>query len=297
MAGANRTVTLAGWWEILKRACAGAAEHNVSLIAAGVGFYALLAVFPALGVFVSLYGLFSNPASVQQQIDSITSLFPAEGIKLIDDQLHALIAAPPGKLSTGLVVSILLALFTARTGASALMGALNISYAVEERRGLIMQNLIAIGLTLGILVFLIVTLVLVAIVPAILALVGFESSTTWLAALARWPLLSLIFMVGLAGTYRFAPCRDERHWSAMSPGVLVAAALWVGASALFSLYVSEFSSYDKTYGSLGAVVILLMWFYISALAILMGAEINAATERYIKAHAARSRMPVGLRGL
>jgi membrane protein len=294
--GANRTISLRGWFGIFKQAFAAAGHHNISLIASGVAFYALLAIFPALGVFVSLYGLIADPITVEQQINNIASLFPAEGVKLINDQLQALIAVPRGHLSVGLVVSIVLALFTARSGASAMMGALNIAYGAEEKRGIIMQNLVAIAMTLAILVFIVFALGMIAIVPAIFELLGLSTSLKWLAALIRWPLLAAFFMAGLACAYQFAPSRPSVRWSSMSPGAAAATALWIAASGLFSLYVSAFGSYDKTYGSLGAVVILSMWFYISALAVLIGAEINAETERYLIREARRTSLSASVQG-
>jgi Virulence factor BrkB len=176
-------------------------------------------------------------------------------------------------------LTLLLALWTASRGMSGLITAVNIAYEERERRGFFKLNLIAIGLTFGLLASGIVALLLVAILPAAAQILDLGAATTWLMMLAQWPLLIVLGMLGLAVLYRYGPDRDKPQWRWVSPGAIVATLLWILASVGFTIYVTNFSSYDKTYGSLGAVVILLTWLYLSALVVILGAVVNAQSER------------------
>jgi membrane protein len=271
-------IPCAGWWQILTRAWNSMGRDNISLIASGVGFYGLLAIFPGLAALVSTYGLVANGAEVEREIDLMRGLLPQEATGLIAQQLHSLAHASGGSLSLGVVIGILLALWSARSGASALITALNIAYREEERRSLVMQYATALAMTVALLFFGILALALVAIMPAILNILPLGGLLKNAFSLLRWPILAALFLAMLACLYRYAPSRAAPRWYWVSPGAICATVLWLAVSALFSLYVAWFGSYDKTYGSLGAVVILLMWFYLSAYAVLFGAEINAESE-------------------
>jgi membrane protein len=174
---------------------------------------------------------------------------------------------------------LLLALWSASRGMSGLITAINIAYEEKERRGFVKFNLIAIGLTLGLLIGGVVAIALVAMLPAAVQLVAVGSDTKWLLLIVQWPLLIVLVMLGLAVLYRFGPDRDKPQWRWVSPGTVTATLLWIAASIGFTVYVANFSSYDKTYGSLGGVVILLTWLYLSAFSVLLGAVINAQSER------------------
>jgi membrane protein len=267
-----------GWRQILVRVWNAMGRENLTLIAAGVSFYGLLSIFPALGALVSVYGLFLDANDVETQIEAARGLLPAEAVGLISAQLNGLVSAGSSKLGINLVVGLALALWTARTGASGLIAALNIAYGEIERRSLLTQQALALALTAGGVLFGILSLLLIAIVPAIIEFLPVGDTMQNLLALIRWPLLAFLFMVALSAVYRFAPSRREAQWRWVSWGAVAATVLWLSGSAGFSLYVSAFGSYDKTYGSLGAVVILLLWFWLSALSVLIGAAINAESE-------------------
>ena len=199
--------------------------------------------------------------------------------ELLSQQLHSLVEASSGALGIAAVVGLLLALWSASRGMSGLITAINIAYEEKERRSLVKFNLIAIGLTIGLVIGGIVTIALVAVLPAAVQLLAIGPATKWLLLLVQWPLLIVLALVGLALLYRFGPDRDKPQWRWVTPGAIAATASWIVASIGFTVYVANFNSYDKTYGSLGGVVILLTWLYLSTLSVLFGAVINAQSER------------------
>jgi membrane protein len=268
-----------GWWEVLRRTWSEIGEDNISHLAAGVGFYALIAIFPAFGALVALYGLIANPADVERHTMLLAAFMPAESLKLLTDALHNLVAKNHAGLSVGLVVSVLIAIWSARVGTGALMTALNVAYGEREKRNFIWFNAVALALTGGLVLFGIIAIFTVAVIPAALHFLPFPESWTNLISAVRWPILFVLVMLALAVIYRIAPSREQPRWQWVSPGALGATVLWVIGSALFSLYVGRFGSYNETYGSLGAVVVLLLWFWLSSYIILAGAELNAELER------------------
>jgi membrane protein len=268
-----------GWWEVLKRTWNEIGEDNISHFAAGVGFYAHIAIFPAFGALVALYGLIANPTDVERHTTLLAAFMPAESLKLLTDALHNLVAKNHAGLSVGLVVSVLLAIWSARVGTGALMTALNVAYGEREKRNFIWFNVVALTLTGGLVLFGIVATFTVAVIPAVLHFLPFPDSWINIISAVRWPILFVLVMVALAVIYRIAPSREHPRWQWVSPGAVGATVLWVIGSALFSLYVGRFGSYNETYGSLGAVVVLLLWFWLSSYIILAGAELNAELER------------------
>ena len=267
-----------GWLDILKRTWEQMSSDNVSLLAAGCAFYALLSIFPALTATVALYGLVADPHQVQQQVEAMGTFMPPEATKILSDQLQSLVSQPRGGLSVGLAVSVALALWSARAGTGVLMTALNIVYDEKEKRNFIWFNVTAFALTAGLVLFGIRSIMVVAVVPAVLKLLPLPETWKAIIAYVRWPILAALVVLALSILYRFAPSREGARWEWVTPGSIVATLLWLLASAGFSLYVARFSDYNQTYGSLGAVVILLMWFYVTGYAILIGAEINAEME-------------------
>jgi membrane protein len=211
-------------------------------------------------------------------------MVPAEARRLIADQLTHIVHGGNSKLGTGLVLSLAIGLWSANWGTSALMSALNVAYAEEERRSLLRYYASSLLLTGALIIFGIASLLLVAVIPAIIGLLPLGDFDKALVSWARWPVLIVLFSFGLAFIYRYAPCRREPRWHWVSWGALAATILWIGGSALFSLYVGAFASYDKTYGSLGAVAVLLMWLYLSAFAVLLGGKLNAETEHRTRHH-------------
>jgi membrane protein len=267
-----------GWWDILKRTWQQIGEDNISIVAAGVAFYALLSIFPSFTALVSLYGLVADPAAVQKQIAAAQGFLPAEATKLLADQLQSLVESPKTGIGVGLAISVTLALWSARAGTGAMMTALNIAYGEPERRNFVKFNLVAFGLTVGMILFGIVALLTVAVIPAVLKFLWLPESLSWLITLIRWPILAAFTIFALAALYRFGPSREKAQWQWVTPGSTMATVLWIIASIGFSIYVSKFGDYNKTYGSLGAIIILLTWFWISAYIFLGGAELNAEME-------------------
>jgi membrane protein len=268
-----------GMWEILKRVFIRMGADNLTLVAAGVAFYGLLAIFPALAALVSIYGLVADPHSVMETAGQISSFIPGEAAKLITDALQKLVTASKPSLNTAAIIAIAIALFSARSGMGSLMTGLNIACEVPEKRSFIMQQVIALGLTLGAVVFAVVALGTVAGVPVVLKFLPLGPFTEILISVLRWPLLAVLIFLGLAIIYRFAPSLPLPQWRFISRGAIAAAVLWIAGSALFSFYVSKFGDYDATYGSLGAVAILMLWLWLSALIVLLGATVDAEVDR------------------
>jgi membrane protein len=262
-------------------------RDNLSLVAAGVAFYAMTAIFPAIAVFVSIYGLFADPAKVQDQIASLSSLLPAASLKLLTDALHAYASKSNSSLSLALVVSFAFALWSAKAGVSSLMTGLNIANEQDEKRSFLVQQLVALALTSGAVIFSIVALSAVAILPVALSFLPMPPLLATILSLGRWPLLMILVGLGLAIIYRFGAYKEHPKWRWITWGAAIATLLWVMGSAGFSFYVSKFGSYDATYGSLAAPVVLLLWFWLSALVVLVGEEIDAELDHADKGEVRR----------
>lgn len=267
------------WKQILLRVKDEIKTDNVVLLAAGVAFYALLGIFPALIAAITIWGLVSDPAQIEQTLAGATEVMPQEAADLLNRQLGQIAGAGTGALSWTLVISLLGALWAASSGTKGLMNAVNTTYNEEHERTFLRERGLALLLTLGAIVFALVTLGLIAVLPTVIGALGLDGTMESIILLARWPLLLLAVMAGFAVLYRFAPDRDDADWNWLSWGAVVAGLLWVVASIGFSVYVQNFGNYDETYGALGAVIVLMLWFFITALCILVGAEINAEMER------------------
>ena len=286
-----------GWNDILRRTWRQVGEDNISIVAAGVAFYALLAIFPALGAALSIYGFFADPADVSQQLASLGGLLPGDAHSLLERQLSDVSAQSEAALSIGALVGVALALWSASAGIKTMMTALNIAYEEEEKRGFIRYNATALVMTLGAILAALVAISLVAILPPILEAIPMPEWLHWLVSLVRWPLLAVGVVVGLAVLYRFGPSRRLARWSWVSWGAAIATVLWIVGSLLFSWYAANFANYNETYGSVGAIIALLMWFYLTAYVVLMGAELNSEMERQTaKDTTSGPRKPMGARG-
>jgi len=266
-----------GWLQILKRAWKEGKEDNVSLMAAGVAFYAFLAIFPALIAAVGIYGLVANPDTVTQQVNDLLKGAPAETRTLVQQQLHNIVSTRSGALSTTVVIGILGALWSASGGMGNLMKAVNIAYDEDETRGFFKRRGTALLLTIGAILFVVVAVGLIAVLPGLLSSLG--TAGVVLVQVARWVGLVVAVMVALAIVYRYAPDRDNPKLMWASQGALIAGVIWVVASVGFAVYASTSGSYSKTYGALAGVIVLLMWLYITAYIVLLGAEVNAEAER------------------
>jgi membrane protein len=267
-----------GWMAIFKRTWSELTKDNVGLISAGVAFYFLLALAPALASFVSIYGLVLEPSEVQTQVEDLSTVLPADARSIITDQLERIVSQPDATLGLSFIISLGLALWSTSAATKSIMTAMNIAYEEKEKRGFIRFNANALMLTLGAIVFIAVSLALIAVVPAVIDRLGLGRAGEIAVAVLRWPILGVLVLGGLAAMYRYAPSRDEPKWSWVTTGSVVATVLWLAASAGFSLYVSKFGNYNETYGSLGAIVVMMLWMYITAYVVILGAELNAEME-------------------
>jgi membrane protein len=248
------------------------------VVAAGCAFFALFAIFPALSALISLYGLTADPATVEQQFRMLGSVLPAQAYDVVIEQIHRISAASGGTLGWGLALSLGLALWSANAGTQAMMAALNIAYEEPERRSLFRYYLNAFTFTIIGILGGVVMLLAIVYVPILFAFAGYSHAFEVVVRVARWLFLGLFGLFLLALLYRYGPCRRSAKWHWVSVGSLFVMVVWLIASAAFSLYVSNFATYDRVYGSLGAVIVLLFWLYISFYIVLLGAEINAELE-------------------
>ncbi len=286
-----------GWWQVVRRAFKESSADNVPILAAGVAFFAFLAIFPAIIAAITLYGIFADPETVAAQVRDLSAALPEQAQPILADQLQSVASASGGALGIGLVVSLLAAVWSASSGTGNLLKAINIAYDEDESRGFLKVRGIALALTLGAIVFLLLTLALVAVVPVVLNVLPLGQVGTILAQVLRWVLLVALVVAALAVTYRIAPDRDQPRFSWVTTGSLVATVLWIIGSVAFSLYVNNFGSYNKTYGAIAGVVVLMLWLYLTSYIVLLGAEINAESERQTRADTTRgASAPMGERG-
>ncbi|WP_116084212.1 YihY/virulence factor BrkB family protein [Tropicimonas sp. IMCC34011] len=275
-------ISKTGWIAIAKRVWAEQTNDHVGLIAAGVAFYGLLALFPAVTATMAIAGLIAEPDVVAGQIETFTAMMPADAASLLIDQVQAVTGSESGGLGIAAIFGILVAIYSASKGVNSLMEGLNVAFDQEEDRGFFMLTAMKFGLTFALIVGLVLIAILLAIVPAAIAFLPIgETLETWLNY-GRWPILLVVVCVGLAFLYRFGPSRSPRGWRWITPGAAIATALWVIGSLGFSFYVANFGSYNETFGALGGVIILLMWLWLSAYIVLIGAEIDAEMERQAK---------------
>ena len=266
-----------GWKDIALRAYHDIGENRLSLIAAGVTFFTLLAIFPAVAALVSCYGLVADAATINDQLASLQGILPQGALEIVGDQVKRLNAEGNSTLGLSLVFGVVLSVWSANGGVKHVFDALNLVYNEREKRNFFVLNLVSLAFTAGALLFLVLALAAVVAVPVILASLGLGADAWWLSLL-RWPVLLLAVLLGLALLYRYGPSRDAPRWRWVTPGGALAAMLWLGASVLFSWYVAHFGSYNKTYGSLGAAVGFMTWIWLSTMIMLAGAQVNAEME-------------------
>jgi membrane protein len=266
-----------GWKQILARTRKEFADDQVPMIAAGVSFYTLLAIFPGLAAFASLYGLFSDVGQVQHHLAVLSVILPGSAVQFFGQQMIRMAEAQKGGLSLTFVVGLLTSIWSANGAVKALMTGLNIAYEAQEKRSFIRRLLISMAFTLGFLVFGLAAIAVLGAGPAVEAYAGPHAA--FILNIVSWPILLAAMGIGIALLYRFAPDRPRARLEWITPGSLAALTLWLVVSALFSLYVGNFAHYDKTYGSLGAVVGFMMWNWLTDVVILAGAELNSEVER------------------
>jgi membrane protein len=266
-------------------------------IAAGVVFYVLLAIFPAIVVLVSIYALFLDPTTIRQLLATTAGIIPDEAFSLLEMEVTRIAAKSNGALGLTSLLALVVAVWSANSGTKSIFDALNIVYEESEKRSFIRLNLISLAFTLGSVAFLIVAATLVIGVPLVLGKWGYLEIGTIVFSLLRWPLLFIVLTGALSVLYRYGPSRHDAKWRWITPGSALAALIWLIASSLFSFYLSNFADYTATYGSLGAVIGFAMWLWITFISILLGAEVDAEIEHQT-AHdsTAGPPKPLGARG-
>jgi membrane protein len=286
-----------GWKDIFWRTYAEMQSDRLLSIAGGVAFFVLLAIFPAITALVSAYGLFFNTGTIINNLSLLNDVVPANVLSIVSEQAKRIASNSGGALSVGIVVGILVSLWSAMSGVKAMIDALNVIYEQQEGRSFLKLNLVALLFTLGGFAAFLLAIAAVIVLPLILSPIGLGSWAETLTRMLRWPVLLVVLLIGLAVLYRYGPYRRAARWQWVSVGSVFAAVTWIAASYLFSWYLSRFANYNATYGSLGAVVGLMMWLWISTIVVLLGAELNAEIEHQTARDSTVGReKPLGARG-
>lgn len=289
--------TLRDWVQILRRIFIEVGDDNVSVVAAGVAFFSLLAVFPLLTACLSIYGYFADPLDAQTMLMKISGLLPPDAWALLNDQITAVINQPKANLGLGIALGLLIALYSSGAGIRAVMRAMNIAYGEVETRGVTKFYAIAASMTVSMVVFVWVSLAVIIGVPALFKLLKLDGAAALATRAVPWVLLIALFAFASGVIFRFGPSRRPAKKRWVYPGIIFTTVSWLGLSAAFSFFVSNFASYNTTYGSLSAVIVLLMWFWLTAYVVIVGAEINAEMERQTIADTTRGPdRPIGERG-
>jgi membrane protein len=285
------------WKDILWRVFLSSSEDRVMYTAGGVAFFALLAVFPGLATVVSLYGLFADSSTISQHVSVLAGILPPGVLELLADQMRRVAGQRPDTLGLAFVAGLLIALWSANSGMAALFDALNVVFKEKERRSLLRFYLTTFLFTLGGVAVLICAVAGVVVLPTMLAPIGLASSSELVISIGRWPLLLALIGIGLSLVYRYGPSRRDAKWRWVTWGSAVAALTWIAASMLFSVYVANFDSYNRTYGTLGAGVGFMVWMWLSIVIVLVGGELNAAMElQTARDTTSGEAKPIGRRG-
>lgn len=271
-------ISSGGWKQVLGRTKDAIKADRVGLMAAGVAFYAMLALFPTIMAAITVWGLVAEPQQIQQTLGNVSSQLPDGAGRLLTQQVSGIAQNSSSTLGWVLAASLAGALWSASSGTKGLMNAVNAAYGEDESRGFLKVRGLALTLTIGAILFGLLIVAIIAVVPALLSFVGLGSTGQAIVRWGRWPLLAVALVAGLAVLYRYAPDRAEPRWNWLSWGSAVAVVVWLVASAGFAWYVNSFGSYSETYGSLGGVIVLMLWLFLSAFAVLVGAELNAEME-------------------
>jgi membrane protein len=268
-----------GWKDILLRAYQGISDDRIMLIAAGVTYYAILALFPGIGAIVAIYGLFADPGSIAAHLDTLSGVAPAGAVGVLRDQLMRLAHQNRAALGFSFAVSLVIALWSANAGVSGLFEALTAVYEEKEKRSLVKYYATTLAFTAGIIVLVLLSLVILIVLPLVLDHIAHPGVPPVLLKIIRWPILFVLIVLALSVIYRYGPSRSAPRWRWITWGSAFAAVAWLAVSALFSWYVANFGSYDKTYGSLGAIIGFLTWLWLSIVVVLVGARLDAELQR------------------
>ncbi|WP_187435525.1 YihY/virulence factor BrkB family protein [Bradyrhizobium cytisi] len=271
-------IPVRGWKDILLRVYANVSDHRILALAAGMTYYSLLAIFPALAALVAIYGLFSDPGTITKHLDQVSGVIPGGAIDVAREQLTRVASHRNQALGLTFVIGLTVSLWSANAAMKSLFDTLNIVYGDKETRGFLKLNAMSLGFTVAGIVFVLAALGAVVVVPVVLNYVGLSNFADLLVRLARWPAMFVVVALALALIYRFGPDREAPRWRWITWGSAVATILWLAASALFSWYAANFGKFNETYGSLGAAIGFMTWLWISAIVILLGAELDAEME-------------------
>lgn len=268
-----------GWWSIIKRTASNFGKNELMSEAAGVTFYALLSLVPAITALVSLFGLVADPKTIGNQLDSLSGVIPSGGMDIISEQVHRLVQSPTSGLGIGLIVGLATALWSANAATKAMFSSLNDVYGESESRSFIRLTAISLAFTVGGIVTMILGLGLVVVLPVVFKAIGLDTTFAIVVRFARLPVMLALIVAALALLFRYGPSREPPRWRWVTWGGVFGAVAWVAVSVGFSWYVANFGSYNKTYGSLGAIVGFMTWIWISTTVLLLGAQVNAEMER------------------
>jgi membrane protein len=283
-----------GWKDVLWRTWKELNHDRITRLSGGVTFFGLLALFPGLATFVSLYGLFADVGTAEKQLAILAGVLPADILTFIGKQMLNIAKARDSSLGVTFVVGLVLSLWSANSGMKALFDALNIAYGEREKRSFVKLTAVSLAFTVAAVAFMLLATAALVVLPLLFSYLGFGKSTL---GLLRWPILLVGMVAGLAFVYRYGPSREHARWQWVSWGGVLASVLWLCASLLFSWYMSNFAHYDRTYGALGAVVGGMTWMWLSTIIVLLGAELNAELEHQTSCDSTTgSPLPMGTRG-
>lgn len=267
-----------GWKDIASRVKDQLTKDHVSIVSAGIAFYFFLAIFPAIAAALSIYGLVMEPAQVEQQMSQLANVLPEQAHQMVSNILERQSEKSESSLGWSLILSILISLWSANKGTKAVFEGVNITYDEIDERGFFKLNAVTLLFTIGGIIIGFIAIAMVVVFPALIDKIGLPSTLETIIQLLRWPILALIVIFALAAVYKVAPYRKSPEFKWTSWGAIIATVFWLAGSLLFNLYVNNFSSFDETYGSFAAIIILMLWFFLTAFIILLGAEINSEME-------------------
>jgi membrane protein len=286
-----------GWKDIWLRMFNNISSHRILALAAGMTYYSLLAIFPALAALVAIYGLFADPSSIARHLDQVTGFLPSGAIDVAKEQLTRVASKGAQTLGFTFLIGLGISLWSANAAMKSLFDTLNIVYGEEEKRSFIKLNAMSLLYTVGGIVFVLAALGSIVVMPVVLNYVGLSDAADLLLRIGRWPAMFVVLTLALAVIYRYGPSRNAARWQWVSWGSVAAAILWIAVSAVFSWYASNFGNFNETYGSLGAVIGFMTWLWISAIVILLGAELDAEMEHQTARDTTiGAPAPIGMRG-
>ncbi|WP_417884952.1 YihY/virulence factor BrkB family protein [Zunongwangia sp.] len=269
------------WFEVIKQVKNEIGADKVSIVSAGVAFYAFLAIFPTIMVIISIYGWTTDAQEVEKQLQELASMMPKQAFQVLQERIQIFLEANNNKFSFGAIFGVLISIWSANKGTNGLLIGVDIAYDTEKDHNIFKQYAMAIAFTIGGFAMLILSMVLIVGFPAIVHNIGLPDVLADLISWLRWVILAILVSFFLCLVYKFAPAREKPKTRWVIPGAIFSTIVWLIASIGFSYYVSNFGNYGEVYGSISAVVVLLLWLYITCFIILLGAEINTEIVDYL----------------